>query len=73
MDNGKYKGLWILVAIIIIGLLAYGLFATSEQPTAGEKIGAAVNELTQGADKAVQDLNDAAKDAADKVKEETKP
>lgn len=80
--NEQYKRPIIVVAVIIIGLLAYGALTMKDQRTGTERLGDAIHELPQGLDKAERQLEDrtpgeklgdAVKDAGDKIKENTQP
>ena len=82
MINETYKGPLGIIAVIILALLAYGALTMRDQRSTTDKIGDAIHELPQGADKAGrqledrtpgQKLGDTVKDAGDKIKENTNP
>ena len=82
MMDEKYRGLLVIVAIIIAAILAYGVLNMKDNRNGAERIGDAIHELPQGLDKAErqledrspgQKLGDTVKDAGDKIKENTEP
>lgn len=73
---------WVAVvfALIVAALVAYGVLTMPDKRNSFEKIGDAVHEMPQGADKAArqledrtpgQRLGDAVKDAGDNIKDNT--
>ena len=69
-----------VVAIIVIAAVAYGIMTMPDHRTTTEKVGDAIHELPQGADKAARQLEDrtpgeklgdAVKDTGDKIKDNT--
>ena len=82
MMNQHYKSLLIFSALIIAAFLAYGALTMRDQRSTAEKVGDAVHDLSQGAEKAGRELEDrtpgekigdAVKDAGDSLKESTNP
>ena len=80
MNNAQNKSLLALVAIVIVGALAWGLLTMPDRRSTGQKIGDAVDALPQGVDKAARQLEDrtpgeklgdAVKDAGDDIKRNT--
>jgi len=77
-----YQRLIILGIVIVVVVLAYGVFTMQDNRTATEKVGDAIHDLPQGVDKAARQLEDrtpgeklgdAVKDAGDKIKDNTHP
>jgi hypothetical protein len=82
MIDEKYKGPLFVAAVIVAGVVAYGVLTMPDQRNTTEKIGDAIHDLPQGADKAErqledrtpgQKLGDAVKDTGDKIKDHTNP
>lgn len=80
--NEAYKWLLLIIVVIIAAILAYCLLTMQDRRSLTEKIGDAIHELPQGADKAErqledrtpgQKLGDAVKDAGDKIKDNSNP
>jgi short subunit fatty acids transporter len=78
--NNRKNLLTILIVVILV-VLAYGVLTMPDRRTTTEKIGDAIHELPQGADKAArqledrtpgQKMGDAVKDAGDKIKDNTR-
>jgi len=78
--NQTYKWPLIALAIIIIAAVTYGVMTMPDRRGPMEKIGDAIHELPQGADKAErqledrtpgQKLGDAVKDTGNKIKDNT--
>ncbi len=76
------KGPVIIISVIVIAIVAYGFLTMKDQRTTTEKVGDAIHDLPQGADKAGrqledrtpgQKLGDAVKDTGDKIKDSTSP
>jgi hypothetical protein len=66
MPNGNNnRGLWALIAVVVIGLLAWVVLSAPDNRTTGERVGDAIDELPNGLDEAGQELQD--KSAADRV------
>ena len=75
-----YRWAMIAGAVLIALLLGYEVMTMSDTRSTTEKVGDAIHELPQGADKAErqmedrtpgQKLGDAVKDAGDKIKDNT--
>jgi hypothetical protein len=80
--NYTYKWTVGALAIIVILIVAYGALTMPDRRNTMEKVGDAVHDLPQGADKAArqledrtpgQKLGDAVKDTGDKIKDNTNP
>ena len=80
MNNLQNKRLFTLLAVLALGILAWGMLTMPDRRTAGEKIGDAVDTLPQGVDKAARQLEDrtpgerigdAVKDAGENIKRST--
>ena len=80
--NVNDKGPIFIIVLIVVGVLAYGVLTMKDQRSPMEKVGDAIHDLPQGADKAErqledrtpgQKLGDAIKDTGDKVKDNTGP
>lgn len=80
MNNAQNKNLLIVTAILVVGLITWAILTMSDQRSAGQKIGDAVDALPQGADKAVRQLEDrtpgeklgdAIKDVGEDIKKNT--
>jgi len=78
--NETYKWPMIIVGVIILAAVAYGVMTMPDRRSSMEKLGDAIHDLPQGADKAErqledrtpgQKLGDAVKDTGDKIKDET--
>ncbi len=76
------KGLMVFVAVIVAGILVFGVLTMRDQRSVGQKIDDAVQALPEGPDKAErqledrtpgQKLGDAVKDTGDKIKDNTNP
>jgi hypothetical protein len=74
------KNLLFVAAIVVVGIIGYGLLYAPDQRTTGEKIVDAVDALPDGLDKAARQLEDrtpadklkdAASDAGDDLKKAT--
>jgi hypothetical protein len=80
MDKNLSKQIIIVIVVIVLGVIGYGLLTMPDHRTTTERIGDAIHDLPQGADKASrqledrtprQKLGDAIKDTGDKVKDNT--
>ena len=69
-----------VVVIIVIGVIGYSIMTMPDKRSTVEKIGDAIHEMPQGAEKAErqledrtpgQKLGDAVKDTGDKIKDST--
>jgi len=78
--NEGYKWPLAIGAIIVVGILAYALLTMEDRRSTTEKIGDAIHDLPQGADKAArqledrtpgQKLGDAVKDTGNTIKDST--
>ena len=83
MMNANYKAPLVIVAVIIIGFLAYGALTMKDNRDVSDRVSDAYHALGNGdsPDKAVrqledrtpgQKLGDAVKDTGDKIKDNTK-
>ncbi len=84
MDNRKSRQMtvWVVVLLVLLAGAAYMLLTMPDNRTPSEKVGDAVKEMENGADKAArqldsrtpaQKLEDTAKDAGDAIKESATP
>jgi hypothetical protein len=74
------RNILIVCLVAVVGLVGYSVLNAPDRRSAGDKIGDAINELPNGAEKAARQLedrtpadklNDAAKDAGDDLKKAT--
>jgi len=79
-DASNNKTIGTVIVVAVCAVILYGVLTMPDRRTATERIGDAIHELPQGADKAARELEkrtpgerlgDAVKDAGDDIKRNT--
>ncbi|HAX91825.1 MAG TPA: hypothetical protein DCY07_06420 [Rhodospirillaceae bacterium] len=80
MKTTEYRGCLVVTVALVVALLAYGVLTMKDNQKASERVGGAVNELSQDVDKAVKEMKESApvqkmdeviKETGDKIEETT--
>lgn len=73
MQNSNARNLLVIVIVAVLAFLAYGYLTMPDRRSTTEKVGDAIHDLPQGADKAARQLEDRTpgEKLGDKIKDST--